>query len=270
MVAHSDSAEKGKEYGEDADKRALIDKLVAAVGTSFDMETEGEKITVFSDTVLDDWYVVMVVDNKALYADLSNIMVQSVCMCLVVFGVIVLFCFVEMNRTDRYMVRLQESQEELEQLNDTIMQVLAKTIDAKDKYTRGHSVRVANYSREIARRMGKSEKEQEKIYRAALLHDVGKIRIPDGIINKSGKLTEEEYAYIKLHPVSGYHILKSFNRDPMIATGAKFHHERYDGKGYPNGLVGKIPRNMQELSVWRMPMTPWRPTGATEMPCPRK
>ena len=250
VVAHSDASEKGKEYGQEEDKKALVEKVAGSVGTSFDMELDGEKITVFSDTILNDWYVVMVVDNKGLYADISIIMVQSVCMCLVVFGTMVLFCFVEMNRTDRYMVKLQESREELKQLNDTIMQVLAKTIDAKDKYTRGHSVRVANYSREIARRMGKSGEEQEKIYRAALLHDVGKIRIPDGIINKPGRLTEEEYAFIKLHPVSGYHILKSFTKDQMIATGAKFHHERYDGKGYPSGLVGdNTPEHARIIGV---------------------
>lgn len=250
VVAHSNAAEKGKEYGEDAEKKELVDRIIASAGTSFDMESDGEKITVFSDTILNDWYVVMVVDNKGLYADLSRLMVQSTVMCLVVFGVIVLFCLVEMNRTDRYMVKLQESREELKQLNDTIMQVLARTIDAKDKYTRGHSVRVANYSREIARRMGKSGKEQEKIYRAALLHDVGKIRIPDGIINKPGKLTEEEYAFIKLHPVSGYHILKSFTKDQMIATGAKYHHERYDGKGYPSGLAGEnTPEHARIIGV---------------------
>lgn len=250
VVAHSNSAEKGKEYGEDAEKKELIDRVVASGGTSFDMEIAGEKITVFSDKILNDWYVVMVVDNKGLYADLSRIMVQSVIMCLLVLGVIVVFCIVEMKRTDRYMVKLQESRWELEQLNDNIMQILAKTIDAKDKYTRGHSVRVANYSREIARRMGKSEKEQEKIYRAALLHDVGKIRIPDYIINKPGELTDEEYAYIKLHPVSGYHILKSFSKDQLIATGAKFHHERFDGKGYPNGLVGEnTPEHARIIGV---------------------
>lgn len=250
VVAHSNAAEKGKEYSEDAEKKELVNKVVASGGASFDMEMAGEKITVFSDKILNDWYVVMVVDNKGLYADLSLIMIQSVIMCLVVLGVIVVFCIVEMNRTDRYLVKLQESRRELEQLNDNIMQILAKTIDAKDKYTRGHSVRVANYSREIARRMGKSEKEQEKIYRAALLHDVGKIRIPDGIINKPGKLTDEEYAFIKLHPVSGYHILKSFAKDQLIATGAKFHHERFDGKGYPNGLVGEnTPEHARIIGV---------------------
>ncbi len=116
VVAHSDSAEKGKEYGEDGEKRELIDRVAASGGASFDMEMGGEKITVFSDTILNGWYVVMVVDNKGLYADLIWIMVQSVCMGLVVFGVVVLFCFVEMNRTNRYMIKLQDSRRELEQI----------------------------------------------------------------------------------------------------------------------------------------------------------
>ncbi|MCM1183636.1 MAG: response regulator [Roseburia sp.] len=250
VIAHSDAGEKGREYREIAEKKELIDKVVASGGESFRMELQGERITVFSDTIRDDWYVVMVVDNKGLYSELRKILIRSALMCLVVFLVIVVFCFVEMNKTNRYMVKLQESREELRQLNDTVLRVLAKTIDAKDKYTRGHSVRVANYSRELARRMGKDAQEQEIIYKAALLHDVGKIRIPDEIINKPGKLTDEEYAYIKLHPVCGYHILKAFSKDPMIASGAKFHHERYDGKGYPNGLAGEnIPEHARIIGV---------------------
>lgn len=250
VVAHSDASEKGREYKEDAGKKELVERVEASGGESFNMVLEGEKITVFSDTIINDWYVVMVVDNRGLYSDLRRIMVQSAIMCLVVFVVIVLFCLVEMKRSNRYMVKLQESRRELEQLNETVLQVLAKTIDAKDKYTRGHSMRVANYSRELARRMGKSKREQEKIYKAALLHDVGKIRIPDEILSKPGKLTDEEYAYIKLHPVSGYHILKSFSKDQMIATAAKYHHERYDGKGYPGGLAGKnIPEHARIIGV---------------------
>lgn len=104
-------------------------------------------------------------------------------------------------------------------------------------------------ARKDALAIGASTMAQEK-EQAELLHDVGKIRIPDGIINKPGKLTEEEYAFIKLHPVSGYHILKAFTKDQMIATGAKFHHERYDGKGYPNGLVGdNTPEHARIIGV---------------------
>lgn len=250
VVAHSDASEKGREYKEDAAKKELVEKVAVSGGVSFDMVLEGEKITVFSDIIINDWYVVMVVDNRGLYADLSGIMIRSACMSLVVLLVIILFCLVEMKRSRLYLVKLQESRRELEELNETVLQMLARTIDAKDKYTRGHSIRVANYSRELAKRMGKSKKEQEKIYRAALLHDVGKIRIPDEILGKPGKLTDEEYAYIKLHPVSGYHILKSFPRDQTMATAAKYHHERYDGKGYPGGLAGyNIPEHARIIGV---------------------
>jgi len=128
-------------------------------------------------------------------------------------------------------------------LNKLFMQTvmaLSEAVDAKDRYTSGHSKRVAKYARMIAARMGKSEAEQEAIYRAGLLHDVGKIRIPAEIINKAGKLTDEEYNIIKIHPVTGYHILKGISDDNFIAIAAKYHHERYDGKGYPNGLAGEV------------------------------
>ncbi len=115
----------------------------------------------------------------------------------------------------------------------------AKTIDAKDKYTNGHSTRVAEYSREIARRMKMSEQEQERIYYVALLHDIGKIGIPDHILNKPGFLTEEERQVIQTHPVIGAEILKDFNALSGITEGAKYHHERYDGKGYCEQKKGK-------------------------------
>ena len=79
----------------------------------------------------------------------------------------------------------------------------------------------------------------EKVYHAGLLHDVGKIRIPDAIINKDGKLTDDEYAFIKLHPTVGYHVLKNVYGSSLITQGARYHHERYDGRGYPNGLAGE-------------------------------
>ena len=127
---------------------------------------------------------------------------------------------------------------------------LSGAVDAKDRYTSGHSKRVAEYSRAIAARMGKSESEQEEIYRAGLLHDVGKIRVPVEIINKAGKLTDEEYDIIKLHPTAGYHILRGISGSYVIATAAKYHHERYDGRGYPNGIAGEnIPEAARILAV---------------------
>jgi len=127
---------------------------------------------------------------------------------------------------------------------------LSDAVDAKDRYTSGHSKRVAEYARMIAARMGKSKEEQDEIYHAGLLHDVGKIRIPAEIINKPGKLTEEEFNTIKIHPVTGYHILRGISEKSQLAIAAKYHHERYDGKGYPNGLAGnQIPEIARILGV---------------------
>ncbi len=130
-------------------------------------------------------------------------------------------------------------QEEIEKLSIEVTSALAQTIDAKDKYTKGHSNRVAKYSRMLAAALGEKEKTQERIYYAALLHDIGKIGIPNAIINKPGKLTDEEYEIIKTHPVIGSDILKSISSMPEISIGARSHHERFDGKGYPDGLAGE-------------------------------
>lgn len=133
----------------------------------------------------------------------------------------------------------EDRREQLERLNNEVILTLAKTIDAKDKYTNGHSERVAAYSKEIARRMGMSEQEQEKIYVMGLLHDIGKIGVPDLIINKPGKLTDEEFAMIKKHPSIGKDILENISEFPDISVGAKCHHEKYDGTGYPDGIGGE-------------------------------
>ena len=140
--------------------------------------------------------------------------------------------------------------QENENLALRIVQALAEAIDAKDTYTNGHSDRVAKYAREIARRYGYSLKHQDEIYMMGLLHDVGKIGVPDSIINKPGRLTEEEYAQIKFHPVMGDRILKNIRERPRLAIGARWHHERYDGKGYPDGLSGiNIPEEARIIAV---------------------
>lgn len=166
-----------------------------------------------------------------------------------IYGFIMIFLYIRRivhNETAEAEANKQYLESEVscktKQLRDMFGQsinALSSTVDAKDRYTNGHSRRVAGYSRMLAERMGLDKETQNEIYFAGLLHDVGKIRIPDGIINKEGKLTDEEYNYIKIHPVAGYHILKGISEFSMIALGAKYHHERYDGKGYPNGLAGE-------------------------------
>ena len=127
---------------------------------------------------------------------------------------------------------------ENESLSLHVVQTLAEAIDAKDRYTNGHSARVAKYSVEIGRRFGYSRKQQEDLYMMGLLHDVGKIGIPDSVINKPDRLTEEEFALIREHPVMGSRILEKIREVPKLSVGARWHHERYDGTGYPDGLVG--------------------------------
>ncbi len=146
--------------------------------------------------------------------------------------------------------QIREQEEKEVQMFRRMIIALSDTVDAKDRYTSGHSRRVAQYAKMIAERMGKSEKEQENIYYAGLLHDVGKIRVPESVINKTEKLTDEEFELIKIHTVTGYRILKDIAEDSPIALAAKFHHERYDGKGYPNGLRGtNIPEIARIIGV---------------------
>lgn len=174
-------------------------------------------------------------------------------------GVLVMFLSLETPdyvRLVKTLNELHESQvkeaaaEARAHLSQEMMLALAKAVDAKDHYTNGHSVRVAHYAKMIAKRMGKSEKEQDDIYSMGLLHDIGKIGVPEDIINKKGKLTDEEYAVIKKHTVIGWEILKNITEIPELANGARWHHERYDGKGYPDGIAGEeIPEAARIICV---------------------
>ncbi len=111
-------------------------------------------------------------------------------------------------------------------------------IDAKDPYTNGHSKRVAYYTRRLAKEMGFEGEALDRIYYTALLHDCGKIGVPDNILGKPGKLTDEEFEIIKSHTVRGGEILHRFKSLEHVEDGARYHHERYDGKGYPEGKAG--------------------------------
>ena len=148
------------------------------------------------------------------------------------------------------MDHLRDQQERLGRLLGQTTTTLIAALDAKEEYSRGHSERVAKFARLIAKHAGKSEKECDEIYYAGLLHDIGKIGIPDEIINKKGRLTPEEYEVMKRHPSLGRQILSGITEMPYLATGANFHHERYDGKGYPEGLAGEdIPELGRILAV---------------------
>lgn len=145
---------------------------------------------------------------------------------------------------------VEKKTEENENLTLDIVKALAMAIDAKDTYTNGHSARVAEYSSEIARRFGYTGQRLSDIYMMGLLHDVGKIGIPDAVINKPAKLTDEEFEKIKAHPVMGARILKNIKDKPKLADGARWHHERYGGGGYPDDLRGDaIPEEARIIAV---------------------
>lgn len=131
-----------------------------------------------------------------------------------------------------------------------IVETLAGTIDAKDTYTNGHSSRVADYSKEIAKRSGYSETGQNDIYMMGLLHDIGKIGIPDAVINKPSRLSDDEYRLIKKHPVMGSKILENIKEKSELAMGARWHHEKFGDGGYPDGISGTdIPEQARIIAV---------------------
>ncbi|MGN0161038.1 MAG: HD domain-containing phosphohydrolase [Lachnospiraceae bacterium] len=250
IIAHFDSSEKGKIYPENEEQEEMLHQIFDNQQESFEMTIGGENCTVFANQVMNDWYVIMVVSNTKLFHDLRTQMLIGILISATVFLIIVVFCAISARKINQYQMKEHESKERLNRMNTNIIRALAYTIDAKDRYTSGHSQRVADYSLAIAKRMGKSEEEQKIVYYAGLLHDVGKIRVSEEVINKPGKLTEEEFNQIRVHPVSGYHILKDIHEDVRVAYGAKYHHERYDGTGYPNGLEGEnIPEIARIIGV---------------------
>lgn len=153
---------------------------------------------------------------------------------------VLVFIFMSINvaisiRTARFVTIHQRDVKIIRQAMNT----LTDFIDAKDSYTKGHSSRVAAYSRELARRIGVDEEELDNVFYVALMHDCGKIGVPDAVLKKPDKLTKEEYAMIQSHTTVGDTILTNFTSIPNISDGAHFHHERFDGNGYPTGIRGK-------------------------------
>lgn len=133
----------------------------------------------------------------------------------------------------------KERAEKIEQMSFQTIQTLAYAIDAKDPYTKAHSTRVSAYSVKIAEALGWDEERVSNLRYAALLHDIGKIGVPDSILNNPKRLPEVEYEIIKSHTTMGEEILKGRSSIPVAADVALSHHERYDGTGYPNGIKGK-------------------------------
>lgn len=128
---------------------------------------------------------------------------------------------------------------ENKKISEQAARTILKALDVKDNYTFGHSMRVAYFSLVTGAEAGLSEEEMSDLELSAIFHDIGKIGTPDAVLNKPSRLSEEEFKVMKEHPEKSYEILKDFPNFEKIATNARLHHERYDGKGYPLGLKGE-------------------------------
>lgn len=161
--------------------------------------------------------------------------------------------FITRARTQKTLIRqkleLEYAKKQIQMGNETILSI-ARTVDAKDSNTSEHSFRVSEYSVAIAKRLNYSKEKCENLRQIALLHDIGKIGIPDAILNKVGKLTDEEYEIMKTHVIKGSEILKDFTMIDNVALGALYHHEKYDGTGYCHGLKGEeIPLDARIIGI---------------------
>lgn len=146
--------------------------------------------------------------------------------------------------------KAHEKSEQVAEMSLQMMETLANAIDAKDTYTKDHSYRVSRYSACLARALGWSERRVSQLRYDALVHDIGKIGIPDAVLKKQGKLTDEEFEIIKSHTLYGYQIFENATNFPTAKAVARHHHERYDGHGYPDGKKGTdIPENARIVGI---------------------
>src|SRR5665648_246809 len=180
---------------------------------------------------------------------------------------------VELERANQQLTaannKLQESLTALDESQNIIF-TLALALESKDAYTHGHSERVTEYALELARFLNLSQLDQVIIYRASILHDIGKIGIPDAILNKPGALEREEWLIMKSHPERGETICSKLNFTQEILPIIRHHHERYDGRGYPDGLSGEnIPFLARLVTIADtvdaiISSRPYRPAGTFE------
>ena len=177
----------------------------------------------------------IILDYKLYRLFTETILFKISITAFLVWFVAAIIVFITSRQIKKYKLRQER---DFEIITESI-ETFTGFIDAKDKYTNGHSKRVAIYTRLIAEKMGITGEELDKVYYIALLHDCGKIAVPDNVLGKPGKLTDEEFEIIKSHTTRGGEILSSFKSLENVGDGAHYHHERYDGKGYPVGLKGE-------------------------------
>ncbi len=215
IVYYPDS-DKGGEYPLESQKDATIGMILYAKGTDIDLS---------NCTV-----------NYKLKESYFEGTVATIYIGLFIVWCVGLLCYISISIIiTQYEKRLASKEKVIQEVFD----VFSNFVDAKDPYTHGHSERVAEYSEKIAEKLGMKKEECKNVYRIATLHDIGKCYVPDEILNKPSRLTDEEFEKIKQHTTKGAEMVKNFSSIPHISDGALYHHERYDGKGYPTGKSGQ-------------------------------
>lgn len=291
VVAHSDESQRGKNYLYDGDMQGtkmqeIVRKVIDSDGKTVNVRINGEDSRVFSKVVQGRWHVVMIVNVHDLFKKVETNLVINILLSLVIFGSVAYFISSSYkNRTKalKYAEELKEYQATLEErveeqtveikeqaatmveLQKNTVEGMATLIQSRDGYTGEHVKSTKKYVSMIVNYMYDNnmyagiitKSYVKKIENAATLHDVGKIKISDIILNKPGKFTEDEYEIMKTHTSHGGEIVKDIlgkNADEelvQIATDvAKYHHEKWDGSGYPEGLKGKdIPLSARIMAV---------------------
>lgn len=200
------------------------------------------------DDTKNDSFRLVARNNQAMCEVVTNCIKDSYGdpICFVLFVNDMTKDYLDMEKLKEVKISLEneliDKSKQVEEMANQAITTIANFVDSKEEYTIGHSTRVAKYSEAIAKELGWSEEETRNIYYVGLLHDIGKIAIPHRILNKPSRLTDLEYAVIKRHTTIGSDILRDIKSVENVRLGALYHHERYDGSGYPNGLKGdEIP-----------------------------
>lgn len=292
VVAHSDESQKGKNYmisdnssyGDEV--KQLVETVYQSDGKSFKMELGGEKCTVFSDNVQNDWYVVMIINNSDLFKQVRITLFRNMLLSVFIFGIVAYFCttsYYNRKKATMYAEELKQYQRTLEErvheqtrkiqeqaaqyakMQYNVIEGMATLIESRDGNTGMHVENTKKYVGMIVNYMYENRIFPEEVTKqfvqnicsVAVLHDVGKIKIPDTILNKPGKFTREEFEIMKTHSAIGGEIISEIMGEDVdeelveiskdIAT---YHHEKWDGTGYPEGLSGRdIPLCARIMAV---------------------
>ena len=230
IIAHQDPTLNGKNAAE-VYGPALFTDIQGTRGNMIAANINGEACTLFIAPVMAQWNSVIVISDADLLEETHSQLAINIMVSLIIFCLITFFYYIGYKNE-------QISSKKVEEMNLQVITALATAIDAKDPYTRGHSTRVSQYAVMIAEALGWSRARIENLRYAALLHDIGKIGVPDSILNKPTRLTDVEFGIIKSHTTMGGEILRGRTVIDIAEDVALSHHERYDGRGYPRGLQG--------------------------------